>query len=205
MVNRSTSAQVARSAERDRVVDALGDWSVGTGPLYRLLARAMTSAIERRASSLRGERLPSERALAAAVDVSRGVVVAAFDELVAAGVIERRQGSGTFVGGSPDIGLPPGREGSALVGRLVEGPGSAVIDLSISVLHEARGLPDVQVGRDEVSVAGADSPWGLPSCATGWPERLTAIGLPTDGRPGRDHHRCPAGDQHRRGLLGPSG
>ena len=40
MVNRSTSAQVARSGERDRVVDVLGEWGHGTGPLYRLLARA---------------------------------------------------------------------------------------------------------------------------------------------------------------------
>ncbi len=177
-MNRSTSAQVARSAELDRVVDVLGGWSDGAGPLYRLLARAVTAAVEL-GDLERGARLPSERSLAPAIDVSRGVVVAAYDELVADGLVERRRGSGTFVAGSPDIGLPPGREGSALFRRLVEGPTASVIDLSISVLHETRWLPDVAVGRDDVAEPGADSPWGLPALRARVASDLTAAGLTT--------------------------
>lgn len=160
------------------MVDALGGWSDGTGPLYRLLARAITAGVEH-GDLARGTRLPSERSLAPAIDVSRGVVVAAYDELVADGVVERRRGSGTFVAGSPDVGLPPGREGSALVGRLVEGTTGSAIDLSISVLHESRWLPDVVVGRDDVAGAGADSPWGLPALRSRVAADLTDAGLPT--------------------------
>jgi DNA-binding transcriptional MocR family regulator len=169
---------VARSAERDRLVDALGRWTDGTGPLYRLLARAVTAAVEH-GDLARGARLPSERTLATAIDVSRGVVVAAYDELVADGLIERRRGSGTFVAGSAAVGLPPDREGSALVGRLVEGAAASVIDLSISVVHETRWLPGVVVGRDDVAVPEADSPWGLPALRARVAADLTAAGLPT--------------------------
>ena len=179
MSNRATSAQVARSGERDRLVDALGGWSDGAGPLYRLLARAITAAVER-GDLGRGARLPSERTLAPAVQVSRGVVVAAYDELVADGTVERRRGSGTFVAGSPEVGLPPGREGSALFGRLVEAPTSSLIDLSISVLHEAWWLPDVTVGPAQVASVGADSPWGLPELRARVARDLTAEGLATD-------------------------
>ncbi|MCU1369104.1 MAG: GntR family transcriptional regulator [Ilumatobacteraceae bacterium] len=160
------------------MVDALGGWTTGSGPLYRLLARAVTAAVER-GDLDRGARLPSERSLAAAVDVSRGVVVAAYDELVADGTIERRQGSGTFVAGSPEVGLPPGREGSALFGRLVEGRTDAVIDLSISVLHEARWLPDVTVRAADVADPAADSPWGIPALRERVARGLSAVGLPT--------------------------
>lgn len=179
MTNRATSSQVARSAARDRVVDALGGWSDGTGPLYRLLARAVTAAVEH-GDLARGERLPSERTLAEAVAVSRGVVVAAYDELVADGTIERRRGSGTYVAGSPDIGLPPGREGSALFGRLVEAPTASVIDLSISVLHESRWLPDVSVAAADLADPAADNPWGIAALRERVARGLGGIGLATE-------------------------
>ena len=102
-----------------RLVAELGDWAIGSAPLFRQLARAIASGIERGVLG-RGTRLPAERALAAALVVSRGTAVAAYDVLVADGLIERRQGSGTYVLGAGALGLPPGREGSALVHRLVE-------------------------------------------------------------------------------------
>jgi DNA-binding transcriptional MocR family regulator len=129
-----------------QLVRELGDWAIGSAPLFRQLARAIASGIERGILG-RGTRLPAERALAAALVVSRGTAVAAYDVLVADGLIERRQGSGTYVLGAGALGLPPGREGSALVHRLVElsaGP-STIIDLSISVLHDASGLPPVSL------------------------------------------------------------
>ena len=192
MDNRSTSPRVARSAAVAHLVDELAGWSAGPGPLYRQLARAVTAATERGALA-RGERLPSERTLATALAVSRGVVVAAYDELVADGVVERRQGSGTFVAGSPDVGLPPQREGSALVARYV-GPAGAtavgvgpfdpetVIDLSISVLREPVALPAARV--DAADLAGlaegaGGTAWGLPGLRRHLAERLTARGLAT--------------------------
>ncbi len=159
------------------MVEALGDWSGGGGPLYRQLARALTTLVDG-GVLVRGERLPSERVLAEAVAVSRGVAVAAYDELVAAGVVERRAGSGTFVGSTGAVLLPGGREGSALIGRLVDqGRAPALIDLSISVLHDPVGLPEVEVSSTALGSVAADSPWGLPELRRRVAQRLTAIGL----------------------------
>lgn len=47
-----------------------------------------------------GTRLPTERQLAAEMGVNRSTVVAAYDELRASGLVERRQGSGTYVSGA---------------------------------------------------------------------------------------------------------
>jgi GntR family transcriptional regulator / MocR family aminotransferase len=61
-----------------------------------------------------GERLPSSRALAAALGVSRTVVTAAYEQLYAEGWLEGRHGSGTYVAGivaagaaSPGPAAPP--------------------------------------------------------------------------------------------------
>lgn len=48
-----------------------------------------------------GSALPSERALAVGLGLSRMTVRRAFEELVSAGVVEQRQGSGTFVRAQP--------------------------------------------------------------------------------------------------------
>lgn len=77
-----------------------GKSSVPTKPLYKQIAEQ----IEQRISSGEfgpGSYLPSERTLAKELNVNRSTVVAAYDELQAAGMIERIQGSGTIV--SQDI------------------------------------------------------------------------------------------------------
>ncbi len=101
------------------LADEIGDWSGGSGPLYRQLATAIARAVERGAVA-HGSRLPAERALADALSVSRGTAVAAYDQLIADGLIERRRGSGTYAIGPGRLALPAGREGSALVARLVD-------------------------------------------------------------------------------------
>ena len=76
---------------------SLDGWtSAGSGPLYRRLADAIRSAI-RRGEMQSGMRLPTERALAGELSVSRSTVVAAYDLLRADGWLESRQGSGTWV------------------------------------------------------------------------------------------------------------
>ncbi|MEY2460370.1 MAG: hypothetical protein QOG30_2200, partial [Acidimicrobiaceae bacterium] len=191
MARRANSRQVDQSGALAQIVAELGDWAIGSAPLFRQLARAFASGIERGVLA-RGIRLPAERALAAALAVSRGTAVAAYDVLVGDGLIERRQGSGTYVLGTGELGLPPGREGSALVHRLVElsagsaasggGHASRIIDLSISVLHDASGLPPVSLASSELSAVEPDtgySPWGLTGLRRAVAEHVTGWGLPS--------------------------
>jgi len=217
MIDRATSAKLARSGALAILLGEIGAWAVGPGPLYRQLARAVSGAIERGALA-GGARLPAERALADALPASRGTVVAAYDLLITERLVERRRGSGTFViGTGPDY--PADREGSALVRRLVDqsiartaAPGVAtvpdtappgvatvpdtappgvattpsVIDLSLSVLADTDGLPDVGVtARDLAAVSPPTglSPWGLPTLRAMLADHVTAWGLPT--RPGQ--------------------
>lgn len=78
------------------------DGKVPTGdkPLYKQIAEQMEQRIGN-GEFPPGSYLPSERSLAKELHVNRSTVVAAYDELQAAGVVERKQGSGTIV--SKDI------------------------------------------------------------------------------------------------------
>lgn len=66
------------------------------GPLYLQLKRWIEDAIHRGAINS-GDAVPSERDLAARVDVSRVTVRKAVLQLVKDGVLIQRHGSGTFV------------------------------------------------------------------------------------------------------------
>src|SRR5437588_1917956 len=183
MSTRATSAKVARIDVLRLLAEEIGDWSGGSGPLYRQLATAIARAVERGAVA-HGSRLPAERALAAAISVSRGTAVAAYDQLVAEGLIERRRGSGTYAIGRGSLALPAGREGSALVARLVDRSArpTDVIDLSISVLHDAQALPPVGVTSTDLIGVAPDtgySPWGLVGLRTAVADLLDTWGLPT--------------------------
>jgi len=78
------------------LVPLIGDWAAGKGPLYGRLASAMRSAIES-GDLVAGTRLPPERSLAQALEVSRTTVVLAYARLREHGLVESRQGSGTWV------------------------------------------------------------------------------------------------------------
>ncbi|NGO77436.1 PLP-dependent aminotransferase family protein [Streptomyces sp. YC504] len=127
------------------LTEILGGWATATGPLYRRLAAALRAAVAS-GDLAAGDRLPAERALAAALQVSRATVVAALDELRAAGLVDSRRGSGTHVAGrgaGPALGgdrrvpgghdpVPggdgrvPGGGATSLVQRLVDGPGDTI-------------------------------------------------------------------------------
>jgi len=70
------------------------------GPLYLQLKRWIENAVSRGAIRP-GDALPSERDLAAKVDVSRVTVRKAVQQLVRDGVLVQRHGSGTFVAPQP--------------------------------------------------------------------------------------------------------
>ncbi len=82
----------------NRLVQLLGQWSGGTGPLYQQLTDRVAELISE--GSVRAdERLPPERALATALTVSRGTIVRAYEQLAADGAVARVQGSGTTITG----------------------------------------------------------------------------------------------------------
>jgi GntR family transcriptional regulator / MocR family aminotransferase len=84
-----------------RPVDLALDVADGPAPLRHRLADAVVG--ELRAGRLRpGDTLPSTRALAGALGLSRGPVVAAYDELAAAGFVVSRAGSGAVVASGAD-------------------------------------------------------------------------------------------------------
>jgi DNA-binding transcriptional MocR family regulator len=85
---------------RPPLLEALSDWSSGTGPLYARLIAAIDAAIVR-GEILPGAPLPPERTLAQALGVSRTTVVLAYQQLRQSGRIDSRQGSGTWVRRSP--------------------------------------------------------------------------------------------------------
>jgi DNA-binding transcriptional MocR family regulator len=123
--------------------------------------------------------------LARGLAVGRGTAVAAYDLLVAEGLVERRPASGTYVVITDQPPLPPGREGSALVHRLVERsePDTDLVDLSISVLRDAGGLPVATVDTADLLAVVPDTgytPWGLPSLRRAVATRLSDWGLPTN-------------------------
>lgn len=68
----------------------------GSAPLAQRLAATLLEALATGALHP-GDALPPTRSLAVQLGVGRGVIVSAYDELIAAGYLEARMGSGTFV------------------------------------------------------------------------------------------------------------
>jgi GntR family transcriptional regulator / MocR family aminotransferase len=69
-------------------------------PLSRQIYTQVRSAVQ--SGALRtGTRLPSSRAMASQLGVARASVVSAYEQLLAEGYVESRQGSGTFI--SPEV------------------------------------------------------------------------------------------------------
>ena len=91
--------------DTNAVVSILGVWAGGKGSLHRQLTGALMDAV-RQGGLAPGVRLPSERALAKALSISRTTVVAAYDDLREAGWLESRHGSGTWIrSGSPAVAM----------------------------------------------------------------------------------------------------
>lgn len=113
-----------------------------------------------------GARLPTERALAAARGLNRSTVAAAYAELAAAGLVERRQGSGTYVRG--DLwGVAPDWP------RYLEGGAFQPTRPLLQRIRAARRLPGV-IDLSE----GVASPDLLPRAAI--QERVRALAVPAD-------------------------
>jgi DNA-binding transcriptional MocR family regulator len=98
--------------------ELLAEWDQGGGPHYQRLAARLRAGI-RDGQLVGGMRLPPERQLAAHLGVGRSTVVRAYAELELAGLLHRRQGSGTVVAASTRIYSTQPSELSSLISRNV--------------------------------------------------------------------------------------
>jgi DNA-binding transcriptional MocR family regulator len=114
-------------------------WRDREGPLYARLGDALRDAVVAFEVPA-GGRLAPERDLARALGVSRSTVIAAYERLAEEGLVERRQGSGTWV---RDAVPAPARAGGARRGasdrrafdrgfRIHLRPGESLLDLTVA-------------------------------------------------------------------------
>jgi len=176
----------------EALVQVLGTWEAGRGPLKRRLAQALRTAIE--SGELHaGIRLPAERNLAGALRISRGTVVAAYASLREDALVASRQGSGTRVPerdtapARPPLpaveSLAPAARRSAVFRHLLEAP-SDTIELLGSHLPAC-----AELSADLLASCGAELetlakepgylPLGLPALRRAIAEHLTSKGLAT--------------------------
>lgn len=157
---------------------------------YRSLAAAISTAIDSTDIPV-GARLPTERSLAAALGVSRGTVVAAFDLLRDEGYVMRRQGSGTWVrsgdSGAPED--PPAVANAAirarsLAAKVLGVADAELIDMGLSVLDEPWMLDPTwfEVDADQLVADGRRHgyvPNGLSAVRSAFAARLGTRGIDT--------------------------
>ncbi|MEQ4301960.1 PLP-dependent aminotransferase family protein [Plantactinospora sp. B6F1] len=148
----------------------------GARPAYRNLARAIGALILDGRIALH-VRLPAERELATALNVSRATVTAGYDLLREGGFARSRQGSGTWTE------LPEGRRPSG-VDRLLA-PEESAIDLAraaptgLPAQLLADALAQVTPQLAEHAHTPGYHPYGLPGLRSAIAERFTRRGLAT--------------------------
>jgi DNA-binding transcriptional MocR family regulator len=165
----------------------LDGWDAAGGALKTAMADALRRLVAE-GDLLPGVRLPSERKLAALLNVSRGTVVAAYDELRNDDLLRSRQGSGTVVAGAPlRVGGPTGRAGLSTVlapGILGVDLGPGAVDLRVAGWSSADDLPRAAFVDATRKLAASPEghgcwPAGVPALREAIARRLTAQGLPT--------------------------
>ena len=149
---------------------------------------ASATALERaigRGEFAAGETLPTERELAESLAVSRTTVAAAYRRLKDRGVLESRQGRGTWVSApqGPPRAEPADRFAPEIFAGMLE-PFTDVIDLGPACPSAASIVTDhlreIDGERFAAAVQGNGyQPGGLPRLAEGIAELLSARGLST--------------------------
>lgn len=154
----------------------LGAWDAGPGPLYEQLSEALAALIGR-GELAPGTRLPSERSLAGALDVSRGTVVAAYGRLREAEAIRSRRGSGSVVAGTT---IPARGSGELQLDTLLGlnvtanvGSRDDLVNLLPACWQDTTGLPADLFEIDSGDVMGAGDGHGYHSA--GLPELRVAV------------------------------
>lgn len=148
------------------------------GPVYSALCDAITALVlDGRVAT--ETRLPSERELASALQISRATVTAAYDALRVSGFLASRTGSGSYV--TVPVGSRPGP--SLARWRAGTGPDD-LIDLSCAALAAPPGvlesaLPAAAAALPRYAEGDGYEPAGLPVLRAAIAARFTDRGVPT--------------------------
>ncbi|HEY2298455.1 MAG TPA: PLP-dependent aminotransferase family protein [Jatrophihabitans sp.] len=174
----------------------LPDLRAQRGPVYAALREAITALVlDGRIAT--ETRLPSERELAAALQISRATVTAAYDALRAGGYLTSRTGSGSY------ITVPAGSRPGPSLARWRPGPDTEdLIDLSCAALAAPPGvlqnaLPAAAAALPRYAATEGYEPAGLPVLRAAIADRFTARGVPT----GPEHVLVSNGAMHAFDLL----
>ncbi|GAB3736608.1 aminotransferase-like domain-containing protein [Nocardiopsis nanhaiensis] len=171
----------------DELVDLVGNWSSGTGALYRRLAASLRGLVDQ-GSLVPGERLPSERNLATALRISRTTVVSAYDHLRDEGILESRQGSGTRVCSTRAPvradGWTANGNGNPMYRNLLQSDDSVISAscLNTPALGEVETAIREMVAEDLPALMAESTyyPRGLPALREAIAEYYERQGLPTN-------------------------
>jgi DNA-binding transcriptional MocR family regulator len=170
-------AQVSRIGGRS-LAALLPDVRTLPGPVYAALRDGITALVlDGRVAT--ETRLPSERELATALQVSRATVTAAYDALRAGGYLTSRTGSGSYVT------VPAGSQPRPSLARWSAPAAAAdVIDLSCAALPAPPGVlpPAIEAAAavlPRYTVDEGYNPAGLDVLRQAIARRFTARGVPT--------------------------
>ena len=166
------------------------------GPVYTALSDAVTALVlDGRVAT--ETRLPSERELAVALQVSRATVTAAYDALRSRGYLASRTGSGSYVT------VPPGSHPRPSLARWASSDAADdIIDLSCAALPAPPGVlaPAIAAAADALGPythADGYDPAGLAVLRMAVANRFTGRGVPTSA----DQVLITSGALHSLDLL----
>lgn len=162
-------------------LDALGNWTIHPGPLYRRLATAIKVAVLR-GDLTPGTLLPAERQLAKQLAVGRSTVVGAYDLLRGEGVLQSRQGSGSWIAGADR--MPASRTSVESLRGAALTDVDSLIDLATAVLPPARQVREALASLADSDIDALQSPngysvLGLHELRQAVASRFSLDGLPT--------------------------
>ncbi|MCO4198013.1 PLP-dependent aminotransferase family protein, partial [Mycolicibacterium smegmatis] len=185
-----SSPMVARSLDVDLLARELGNWrtSSQTGPAYLGLADAIRLLIVDGRLPV-GSRLPSERALADALRVSRTTVTAAFSKLREDGYLHARRGarSTTALPARPEVRIEAAQASVNLAAAALAAPSTAVLD---AFAEAAKDVTAYLQGPGHELMGAAPLREAIA-------ERYCQRGLPTDP----SQIMVTSGAQHAIGLI----
>ncbi|MGP4053507.1 MocR-like transcription factor YczR [Mycobacterium sp. 4D054] len=185
-----TGAMAVRSLDVDLLARELGNWrtSSRTGPAYHGLADAIRLLIIDGRVPV-GARLPSERALAEALHVSRTTVTAAYAQLRDDGYLNARRGarSTTALPLSPTEPAPATTAAANLAAATLAAPAAVVSQAFVDAAAQVTPyLHDIGIEL-----------FGVPPLRAAIAERYCARGLPTEP----DEIMVTTGALHAIGLI----